>query len=212
MKTSFHMISVFLGMIMCHVIPATAAENSSQQSSNPLPAAAQLCVSCHGAQGQGIGILGPRLAGLSAEYIAKQLTLFHAGKRQNPTMLAMAATVQGDNIAVVSQYFSQQSVADIPLQFRGDKVTISDPFEAIALQGDWSRTIPACTSCHGPSGVGGGQFPRLAGQEVSYLKTQLLSWQNGTRTGDADNMMGNIAVKLTAAEIDGLSLFFANIK
>jgi cytochrome c553 len=67
-------------------------------------------------------------------------------------------------------------------------------------------------SCHGPSAVGGGQFPRLAGQQASYLKTQLLAWQEGSRTGDADNMMGNIALKLTAAEIDGLSQFFANIK
>ncbi|MCT8987823.1 c-type cytochrome [Shewanella phaeophyticola] len=186
-----------------------AAETSSQQA---IPAAAQLCTSCHGAQGQGMGVIDPRLAGLSAEYINNQLTLFQTGKRQNPTMLAMAATVQGDNIAVVSEYFSQQPVADIPLQFRGDKVVISDPFEALAFQGDWSRVIPACTSCHDSSGVGGGQFPRLAGQEVSYLKTQLLSWQNGTRKGDVDNMMGNIAVKLTAAEIDGLSEFFANIK
>jgi hypothetical protein len=40
----------------------------------------------------------------------------------------------------------------------------------------------------------------------------LLAWQDGSRTGDADNMMGNIALKLTAAEIDGLSQFFANIK
>ncbi|WP_137227397.1 c-type cytochrome [Shewanella sp. MEBiC00475] len=210
MKTSFYMLSVLAGLTMCNVMAAEAAEISPPQQATP--AAAQLCTSCHGAQGQGIGITGPRLAGLSAEYINNQLKLFHVGKRQNPTMSAMAATVQGDNIAVVSQYFSQQLVADIPLQFRGDKVAISDPFEALAFQGDWSRTIPACTSCHGPSGVGGGQFPRLAGQEVSYLKTQLLSWQNGTRKGDVDNMMGNIAVKLTAAEIDGLSQFFANIK
>ncbi len=209
MKTSFYLFGILLSLPMCTVMHVNAAETSSQQA---IPAAAQLCTSCHGAQGQGMGIVGPRLAGLSAEYINNQLTLFQTGKRQNPTMLAMAATVQGDNIALVSEYFSQQAVADIPLQFRGDKVVISDPFEALAFQGDWSRVIPACTSCHGPSGVGGGQFPRLAGQEVSYLKTQLLSWQNGTRKGDVDNMMGNIAVKLTAAEIDGLSKFFANIK
>ena len=209
MRTSFYLLSVLAGLTMCNVMLVNAAEPSPQQA---IPAAAQLCTSCHGVQGQGMGITGPRLAGLSAEYINNQLKLFHTGNRQNPTMLAMAATVQGDNIGVVSEYFSQQPVTDIPLQFRGDKVAISDPFEALAFQGDWSRVIPACTSCHGPSGIGGGQFPRLAGQEVGYLKTQLLSWQNGTRKGDVDNMMGNIAVKLTAAEIDGLSEFFANIK
>ncbi|MBB1382354.1 c-type cytochrome [Shewanella sp. SR41-2] len=210
MKTSFYKLAALAGITMLTVMTAEAAETTSPQL--PVPAAAQLCTSCHGAQGQGIDIIGPRLAGLSADYISNQLALFHAGKRQNPTMLAMAATVQGNNIAVVAQYFSQQPVADIPLQFRGDKVGISDPFETLAFQGDWSRTIPACVSCHGPSAVGGGQFPRLAGQQASYLKTQLLAWQEGSRTGDADNMMGNIALKLTAAEIDGLSQFFANIK
>jgi cytochrome c553 len=210
MKASFYVLSVLAGITMVNVMIAKAAETSSPQQ--VIPAAAQLCTSCHGVQGQGIDIIGPRLAGLSAEYITNQLKLFHTGKRQNPIMLAMAATVQGDNINVVSQYFSQQPVADITLQFRGDKVAISDPFEALAFQGDWSRTIPACTSCHGPSAIGDGQFPRLAGQQASYIKTQLLDWQNGIRTGDADNMMGNIALKLTAAEIDGLSQFFANIK
>jgi cytochrome c553 len=210
MKTSFYVLSVLAGITMVNVMQAQAAETSSPQQA--IPAVAQLCASCHGAQGQGIDIIGPRLAGLSAEYISNQLKLFHANKRQNPIMLAMAATVQGDNIAVIADYFSHQPVDEIQLQFRGDKVAISDPFEAIAFQGDWSRTIPACTSCHGPSAVGGGQFPRLAGQQASYLKTQLLAWQDGTRSGDVDNMMGNIALKLTAAEIDGLSQYFANLK
>jgi len=207
MKTSFYVLTVLAGLTIVNIVQANAAE--PQQA---IPPAAQLCTSCHGAQGQGIDIIGPRLAGLSAEYITNQLKLFHAGKRQNPTMLAMAATVQGDNIGLVAQYFSQQPVADISLQFRGDKVAISDSSERLAFQGDWSRTIPACTSCHGPSAIGGGNFPRLAGQQASYIKTQLLAWQDGTRTGDVDNMMGNIARKLTAAEIDGLSQYFANIK
>jgi len=210
MKTSFYVLSVLAGMMMINIMPVVAADTVSLPPTTP--AAALLCASCHGAKGQGIDIIGPRLVGLSAEYISNQLKLFHANKRQNPTMLAMAATVQGDNIAVVADYFSQQPVDDIKLQFRGDKVAISDPFEALAFQGDWSRTLPACTSCHGPSGIGGGQFPRLAGQQASYLKTQLLAWQDGTRSGDADNMMGHVALKLTAAEIDGLSQFFANIK
>ena len=100
----------------------------------------------------------------------------------------------------------------IDLHYRGDKVVIADPAEKIAYQGDWSRDLPACFSCHGPSGVGAEQFPRLAGQQASYLKTQLEAWQSGTRKGDADNMMGNVASKLTAAEIDQLAQYFASLK
>ncbi|MEZ9538270.1 cytochrome c [Shewanella sp. 10N.286.51.B8] len=177
-----------------------------------VPTQAQVCLTCHGVNGEGLGVIGPRLAGLSSEYIASQLVNFQMGNRQSPTMSAMAATVQGDAIQVVADFFAAKTVAEIPLQYRGDKVEITDTAEKLAYQGDWGRDIPACTSCHGPSGIGAANFPRLAGQEPSYLKNQLLAWQNGTRKGDVDNMMANIAAKLTADEIDALSAYFSALK
>lgn len=95
---------------------------------------------------------------------------------------------------------------------RGTHVTFSDDTARLAYQGDWSRGLPACVTCHGPSGLGGDLFPRLAGQQASYIKTQLLAWQAGTRKGDVDGMMANVANKLTAAEVDALANYFANIK
>nr|WP_144214511.1 c-type cytochrome [Shewanella donghaensis] len=188
---------------------ASIPAQSPKELLQSIPAQAQVCVSCHGVNGEGLGVAGPKLAGLSSEYIANQLTLFQIGSRQNPTMMAMAATVQGDAIKLVSDYFAAKPVKEITLQYRGDKVVITDVAEKLAYQGDWSRDIPACTSCHGPSGIGAENFPRLAGQEPTYLKNQLLAWQNGTRKGDVDNMMGNIANKLTAEEINALSQYFS---
>jgi cytochrome c553 len=178
----------------------------------PMPASAQLCAGCHGQQGQGIEPLGPRLAGLSAEYIEQQIKLFQTGKRQNATMGPMAMTVQGAVIEQVSHYFSAQDVAAVSTHVRGEKVSYDDPTERLVYQGDWERIIPACVTCHGPSALGAGQFPRLAGQQASYIKTQLLAWQSGTRKGDIDDVMGSIAAKLTASEIDALSQYFATMK
>lgn len=177
-----------------------------------VPATVQVCVSCHGAQGQGLEGVGPKLAGLSSAYMAAQIKLFQSGSRQNPLMQPMAMMLQGENIQVAADYFASQPVGDISLLYRGDKVAITDPAEKLAYQGDWSRDLPACFSCHGPSAIGAEQFPRLAGQQASYIKSQLEAWQKGTRKGDADNMMANVAGKLTAAEIDQLAQYLASLK
>ena len=177
-----------------------------------IPPAAQLCASCHGPTGQGVEPLGPRLAGLSVEYIAQQIKLFQTGLRQNATMAPMSMTLQGDAVNQVAQYFASQDTAPVTPHIRGESVNYADPTAKLVNQGDWARLIPACVTCHGPSALGGGQFPRLAGQQASYIKTQLLAWQAGTRKGDADAMMATIANKLTTEEIDALAKYFAEIK
>ncbi len=180
--------------------------------STAIPQPAQICVACHGVEGQGIEPLGPRLAGLSKDYITTQLQHFQAGVRQNATMMPMAMMLQGDGIEQVASYFSAKPNADVKPVIRGEQVTFSDDTARLAYQGDWSRGLPACVTCHGPSALGGGLFPRLAGQQASYIKTQLLAWQAGTRKGDVDGMMASVANKLTAAEVDALANYFANLK
>ena len=201
-----------IGLTLCSGYAAASDVPSGKQSMNIIPPAAQLCVSCHGAEGEGIEPLGPRLAGLSKEYISIQLQHFQAGVRQNATMMPMAMTLQGDGIEQVARYFSAKPANDVKPVIRGEQVVFNDDSARLAYQGDWSRGLPACVTCHGPSALGGGLFPRLAGQQASYIKTQLLAWQSGTRKGDVDGMMGSVANKLTVAEIDALANYFANLK
>lgn len=200
-------LTLFSGYAVANVTP------SGKELLATIPPAVQVCVSCHGVSGEGMEGVGPRLAGLSSDYLAAQIHLFQAGARQNPTMSPMAMLLQGDNIKVAADYFAVQPLAtDIKPVLRGHKVSFTDDTERLAYQGDWSRGLPACVTCHGPSALGGGLFPRLAGQQASYIKTQLQAWQAGTRKGDADGMMANVANKLTVAEIDALANYFANLK
>lgn len=185
--------------------------STASYAATPPPQAA-LCSSCHGAEGQGVEPIGPRLAGLPSNYIVEQIKLFQTGKRQNATMQPMAMTIQGDAIETVAKYFSAFKVPEVKPHLRGEKVVYSDPAEKLAYQGDWTRTVPACVTCHGPSGLGVGEFPRLAGQQASYIKDQLVAWQKGTRSGDPDGVMSTIANKLTSTEVDELAKYFAEIK
>ncbi|MDG2723245.1 cystathionine beta-synthase, partial [Vibrio parahaemolyticus] len=47
---------------------------------------------------------------------------------------------------------------------------------------------------------------------ADYLKTQLMAWKNGTRSGDPLNMMGTIAKNLTDKEIENLAYYFASLR
>ena len=58
-------------------------------------------------QGQGDGVSAPRLAGLDADYLAKQLHDYQSGERQNATMLTFANMLNDQQIADVAAYYSQ---------------------------------------------------------------------------------------------------------
>ena len=62
------------------------------------------CLSCHGAQGQGLQNF-PRLAGQHSIYISKQLNYFKSGKRANDsTMPAFTKLMSDDNIEDISEF------------------------------------------------------------------------------------------------------------
>ena len=73
-----------------------------------VPAAAQLCTSCHGANGVGITPQYPTLAGQHPDYIVRALEEYKKGGRKNPVMAGMAATVKDEDMAIIADYFSKQ--------------------------------------------------------------------------------------------------------
>lgn len=179
-----------------------------------VPDAVQTCSGCHGVDGKGQANMAPMLAGLNADYLEQQLILFSDGTRQSPLMKGMADSVSDPEIRrQVAEYFAAlPSYQFTDLEQRGAQADINNPYRKLVFQGDWDRNIPACATCHGPSGMGIGKFPRIASQHADYIQQQLNAWKNGTRGGDPLNMMGNIASKLTDDEIENLSYYFASFR
>lgn len=178
-------------------------------SAAEVPEAAQTCTTCHGVQGQGTS-QGPKLAGLSSHYMNAQIEHFISGERNNVVMSLMAQSLVDLNVRQQAlDYYAEQGTAP-KLQKRGDVLNQSGA-EKLYYQGDPHRSLPACYNCHGPSAVGGGSFPRLAGQQSSYLKEQLIAWQKHQRSGDPDNTMGHVASKLKDSEIQALADYLSAI-
>lgn len=168
---------------------------------------APACVTCHGAQGEGMPANGfPRLAGLNAGYLQTQLDAFANGQRANAMMTPIAQTLSVDERAELARYYGGLGGSTAA-------VSVPNPDSAgarLALKGRWSHGLPACVQCHGATGAGVGTvFPALAGQSALYIENQLRNWQQNTRPPGPMGLMKTIASKLSAADIQSVAAYFA---
>jgi cytochrome c553 len=169
------------------------------------------CVACHGVDGGGQASAGnPRLAGLEAAYLQKQLDDFASSTRASPVMQATAAALGADERAALAAYYSK---LPIPPAFAKPTTPMpaADSVGAVlATRGRWDSNVPACVQCHGPNGVGvGAHFPPLAGQPAVYIVAQLKAWQQGTRHNDPLQLMQHLSAALSDQDIHAVADWFA---
>lgn len=71
--------------------------------------AAEVCAACHGPDGNTPLMPDyPKLAGQHADYIAASLKKYKNGKRANPIMMGMAATLSEEDVQNVAAYYAAQ--------------------------------------------------------------------------------------------------------
>jgi cytochrome c553 len=176
---------------------ALACFGAMQASANELSAVEQkaaTCFVCHGDKGKSNDPHFPSLAAQQSVYIVNQLNAFKSGERKNPAMQAKASNLTAEDINNYGAYFAVQQAAK----------AVGDP--ALVQQGKSKATV--CLGCHGATGEGNGQYPRLAGQHPDYLAKQLTSYKDGSRINGA---MQAIAGNLSEEEIKALSAFFGSL-
>lgn len=168
------------------------------------------CAACHGADGNSIAAINPKLAGQSAAYLVKQLKEFKSGTRKNPTMNGMTAGLSDQDMKDLGAYFASNKpkyddVVDNQLVKKG---------ELIFRSGNDSKGLPACIGCHGPAGKGipSAKFPALAGQHSGYTVTQLKAFSLGSRANDAGQMMQTIAGKMNSADMKAVAAYIQWLK
>lgn len=65
-----------------------------------------MCAACHGTAGISAVPMYPNLAGQKEAYTAKQLKDFKSGKRNDPTMKGMVASLSDEDIANLAAYYA----------------------------------------------------------------------------------------------------------
>ena len=92
------------------IVMLTPHSVSAQEADVKAGAArAAVCFSCHGKDGVSKNASWPNLAGQNAKYLAKQMKDFREGRRQDPTMEAMARPLSDSDIANISAYYASLS-------------------------------------------------------------------------------------------------------
>ncbi|MFZ3041518.1 MAG: c-type cytochrome [Thiobacillus sp.] len=169
----------------------------------------QVCAACHAVDGNSVAAANPKLAGLNAEYLNKQLNDFKSGARKNPIMAGIVAKLSPQDMLNLAAYYSAQkpkpgTAKDQKLALLGRKI-----FHG-GVQG---AGVPACASCHGAQGQGiPTQFPRLSGQHGDYIYTQLNAFRVETRANDGAKMMRSIASKMTDADMKAVSAYIQGLR
>ena len=169
------------------------------------------CAGCHGDQGISQSGLFPTLAGMDAAVIYKQLDDFHAGKRQQVVMNAIANTLSPQDWADVAAYYASRTNGLAPISgepFTGGHTLREDnPAIRLVFAGDPARGIPPCAACHGPAGNVIGA-PSLKGQRPEYIESQLAAFAQGVRQNDINEQMRTVAIELTPDEMHVIAQYY----
>lgn len=194
--------------------PAIAQGMVKGDPAKAQPIVNQVCLACHGADGNSPAAANPNLAGQHPEYTLKQLMNFKPqngkpAERASAVMGGMVANLSADDMANLAAYFAGQT----PKPRAARDAELARLGQSIYRGGILAKGVAACASCHAPNGAGiPAQFPRLAGQHAEYVEAQLKAFRNGDRANDANRMMRAIAAKLTDREIKALAEYTAGLR
>lgn len=188
--------------------PASSASVIARQGNGR---GAPPCASCHGVDGGGQVAAGfPRLAGLDATYLRRQLDAFATGTRANAVMQPIAKALTASERVALAAYYDHMPVPAMVASPAVGKPPADRVGARLALRGRWSKQVPACVACHGPHGVGvGANFPPLAGQPAAYIVAQLEDFKQGSRHNDPLRLMQHVSAALDAADMKAVAAWFA---
>lgn len=169
--------------------------------------AATVCVACHGVDGNSVAPTFPKLAGLQAEYLAKQLVEYIDGKRTNESMAPIVATLSREDITPLAVYFASQK----PSAGKVEDQALAKEGRKVYVDGNPDTGVPACMGCHQEDASGNPRFPRLAGQHRDYLFEQLRQFKDGARTNDRGRVMRSLVSRMTDAEMKAVAEYIAGL-
>lgn len=201
-----HLLRFAIGLSVLVSVPALAIGDADAGQ-----AKSAVCAACHGVDGNSVVPNWPKLAGQHAEYLERQIGLIQSGARPVPEMAPIVANLSEQDIEDLAAYFSSQTTApgltDESLRAAG---------ELIYMSGNPDTDIPACMSCHGPSGEGNplSVYPHVAGQFAVYTEKMLTGFRAGTTWGPDDansKIMTDVTKRMTDEEIKAVASYMQGL-
>lgn len=166
------------------------------------PQKLELCVTCHGPQGNSQNPQFPSLAGQPKVFMENQLVLIREGLRDIPQMKGLLDGLKDADLIVLATYFSAQT----PIRATAGPVN-SETYQ----RGKDIASNMRCGNCHLPDYVGQQQVPRLAGQHEEFLLLAMKQFRDHPGLG-RDTIMAASLYGLKDNELADLAHFLSHFK
>jgi cytochrome c553 len=141
--------------------------------------ASSFCANCHGVDGNSKLPEVPNLAAQNPTYLLNQVHKFYTGERKDQWM------------EPAIRLLSESERLNIVVYYAGKQVTPASSAPPSQVGGELYRRV--CARCHGDQALGGERFPRLAGQQNTYLVRALMNYRNRTGTRMEPEMLAMTA-------------------
>ncbi len=201
---------------------ATASAGAGAATASA-PAAAAQCAACHGADGNNgdnsTGSGAPSLAGQLPAYIKLQLANFKSGERPHAAMQAIATGLSAQQIDSLSAWYGAAPPAIAVAEDwmpKPDPAQLARGKQVFEHGAGGDQGAPACATCHGARGQGQAApvlYPRIASQDPAYTAEQLKVYRSAPSFKNPLAMvMKSVAVKLSEADAQAVSLYLSTVK
>ena len=191
--------------------PAAAAPEAKAGDQKAGAMKVAMCIGCHNIPGYPSSFPEvykvPKIAGQNAKYIAAALTAYRKGDRRQPTMRAIAASLNDQDILDVAAFYENLGKGGDDAPAKTELTPPSDVAKLLAKAN--------CASCHGndfkspidPS------YPKLAGQYADYLYAALKAYQTdkNPHVGRSNAIMAGMARQYTHGELKLMASYFATL-
>jgi cytochrome c553 len=201
-----HLMQIAIILSLLFTIPAFAAGDAAAGQGK-----SAVCAACHGADGNSIVPIWPKLAGQNAAYLERQLMLIKDGSRPVPEMTGIVMGLSDQDMADLAAWFASQTSS--PASADESLVAVG---QRLYQAGNAATDVPACMACHGPAG--GGMpltgYPALAGQHSAYVEKMLKGFRSGSTWGEDDDsskIMVDVTNRLTDAQIQAVASYMQGL-
>lgn len=160
---------------------------------------ADTCNNCHGTGGVSAGESMPSIAGLPEAYLKNLMMEWKTGKRASANMTRLISGYTDEEIAALATYFAKQPWT--PVAQKTDKATVKKGRAA----------ADKCTGCHGDTGAGDDETPKLTGQWAQYMELELMKYRDESFKMTHEKMR-KAAAKAGEADGNAAAQFFASQK
>jgi cytochrome c553 len=159
--------------------------------------ASSFCSNCHGIDGNSKLGEVPNLAAQNPIYLLNQVNKFYTGERKDEWMEPAIRVLNETERLNMVAYFSSMRV--IPATSGTTSETGREIFQRV------------CARCHGPQALGGERFPRLAGQQHTYIIRSLTRYRDRTGTRMEPEMLAMTAA-LKDSDIKALADYLSSLR